>query len=115
VHQIVAAADLDELDAALGELRTAGWPDPEDPEAMMTRNWAAPGPALHVGSRRDIEFRLYRAKTRTLALSWCFCAHRAALRYSLIRPWTTCLCLIRAVTSIGWPGSCSGGRCSRDW
>jgi len=33
VHQIVAAADLDELDAALGELRTAGWPAPEDPDA----------------------------------------------------------------------------------
>jgi hypothetical protein len=28
VHQIVAAADLDELDAALGELRAAGWPAP---------------------------------------------------------------------------------------
>ncbi len=32
VHQIVAAADLDELDAALGELRAAGWPAPEGPE-----------------------------------------------------------------------------------
>ena len=32
VHQIMAAADLDELDAALGELRAAGWPAPEDPE-----------------------------------------------------------------------------------
>jgi hypothetical protein len=32
VHQIVAAAGLDELDAALGELRAAGWPVPEDPE-----------------------------------------------------------------------------------
>jgi hypothetical protein len=31
VHQIVAAADLDELDAALGELRAAGRPAPEDP------------------------------------------------------------------------------------
>jgi hypothetical protein len=31
VHQITAGADLDELDAALGELRTAGWPAPEDP------------------------------------------------------------------------------------
>jgi hypothetical protein len=30
VHQIVAAADLDELDAQLGELRAAGWPAPED-------------------------------------------------------------------------------------
>jgi hypothetical protein len=31
VHQITAAADLGELDAALGELRAAGWPAPEDP------------------------------------------------------------------------------------
>jgi hypothetical protein len=31
VHQITAAANLDELDAALGELRAAGWPAPEDP------------------------------------------------------------------------------------
>jgi hypothetical protein len=29
VHQIVAAADPDALDAALGELRAAGWPAPE--------------------------------------------------------------------------------------
>ena len=32
VHQIVADADLDALDAALGELRAAGWPAPEDPD-----------------------------------------------------------------------------------
>jgi hypothetical protein len=32
VHQIVAAARLDELDAALGELRAVGWPAPEDPD-----------------------------------------------------------------------------------
>ena len=31
VHQITAGPDLDELDAALGELRAAGWPAPEDP------------------------------------------------------------------------------------
>ena len=31
VHQLVADADLDVLDAALGELRAAGWPAPEDP------------------------------------------------------------------------------------
>ena len=31
VHQITAAADLDELDAALGELRAAGWPRPGRP------------------------------------------------------------------------------------
>jgi hypothetical protein len=28
-------------------------------------------------------------------------APQAALRYSLIKPWTTCLCLIRAVISTG--------------
>lgn len=33
VHQIVAAADLDEPDAQLGELRAAGWPAPEDPDS----------------------------------------------------------------------------------
>ena len=33
VHQIVAAADLDALDEALGELRAAGWPAPEDPDS----------------------------------------------------------------------------------
>ena len=31
VHQLVADAGLDALDAALGELRAAGWPAPEDP------------------------------------------------------------------------------------
>jgi hypothetical protein len=30
VHQIMADADLDGLDATLGELRAAGWPAPED-------------------------------------------------------------------------------------
>ena len=33
VHQLVAAADLDALDIALGELRAAGWPAPEDPDS----------------------------------------------------------------------------------
>jgi hypothetical protein len=33
VHQIVADADLDALDTALGELRAAGWPAPEDPDS----------------------------------------------------------------------------------
>jgi hypothetical protein len=35
-HQITAAADLDELDAALGELRAADWPAPEDPAGTTT-------------------------------------------------------------------------------
>ena len=33
VHQLVADADLGVLDAALGELRAAGWPAPEDPDS----------------------------------------------------------------------------------
>ena len=33
MHQLVAADDLDALDAALGELRAAGWPAPEDPDS----------------------------------------------------------------------------------
>ena len=33
VHQLVADADLDALDAALGELQAAGWPAPEDPDS----------------------------------------------------------------------------------
>jgi hypothetical protein len=36
VHRITAAADLDELDVALGELRGVGWPDPpEDPDKVL--------------------------------------------------------------------------------
>src|SRR5713226_2022520 len=33
VHQLVTDADLDVLNAALGELRAAGWPAPEDPDS----------------------------------------------------------------------------------
>jgi hypothetical protein len=32
VHQLVAGAGLDALDAAPGELRAAGWPAPEHPD-----------------------------------------------------------------------------------
>jgi lambda repressor-like predicted transcriptional regulator len=32
VHQVVTDADIDALDTALGVLRSAGWPAPEDPE-----------------------------------------------------------------------------------
>ena len=32
VHQIVTAADPDEADTTLGQLRSAGWPAPEDPD-----------------------------------------------------------------------------------
>jgi hypothetical protein len=43
-------------------------------------------------------------------LSWCSLCRQAALWYSLIKPWTTCVRLILPVISTGWPGSCSGGR-----
>ena len=33
VHQLVAAVELDVVDRALGELRAAGWPAPEDPDS----------------------------------------------------------------------------------
>ena len=33
VGQLVAEADRDALDAALGELRAAGWPAPENPDS----------------------------------------------------------------------------------
>jgi hypothetical protein len=49
VHQIVAAADLDALDAALGELRAAGWPVPEDPDS---------GEDTELGGRDTIAGRL---------------------------------------------------------
>ncbi|MER6625395.1 hypothetical protein [Streptomyces sp. NPDC000931] len=32
VHQLTKGTDLDTLDAALGQLRAAGWPAPEDPD-----------------------------------------------------------------------------------
>jgi hypothetical protein len=49
VHQLVAGADLDALDAALGELRAAGWPVPEDP---------ACGEDAELGGRDSIADRL---------------------------------------------------------
>jgi len=36
VHQIAAAVDLDGLDAALGELRAAGWPTPDQPRRFSS-------------------------------------------------------------------------------
>ena len=76
--------------------------------------------ADHDYSRRSTRFptgafTLCRARTRTMALSWFISARQAARRYSLINPWTTCRRLIRLVMSTGWPGSCNGFRCSRDW
>jgi hypothetical protein len=92
------------------------------------RSMACAMPSSFTGSRAAIaepspvprqpngpESSLCRARSHVMALSWCFCSRQAVLRYSLIRPWTTCLRLIRAVTSTAWPGLCSGGRCSRDW
>jgi hypothetical protein len=41
VHQITAGADLDELDAALGELRPRAGPHPKIPAEMTTPSWTA--------------------------------------------------------------------------
>ncbi len=49
VHQLVADADMDVLDAALGELRAAGWPAPEDPDS---------GEDAELGGRDSIAGRL---------------------------------------------------------
>ena len=48
VYQLVAA-DLDALDAALGELRAAGWPAPEDPDSEED---------AELGGRDSIAYRL---------------------------------------------------------
>jgi hypothetical protein len=47
VHQLVADADLDTLDAALGELRAAGWPAPEDPDSGEDTGLGTPSPASY--------------------------------------------------------------------
>ena len=49
VHQLVAGADPDALDATLGELRAAGWPAPEDPDS---------GEDAELGGRDTIADRL---------------------------------------------------------
>ncbi len=49
VHQLVTDANLDALDAALGELRTAGWPAPEHPDS---------GEDTELGGRDNIADRL---------------------------------------------------------
>jgi len=49
VHQLGAGADLDVLDAALGELQVAGWPAPEDPDS---------GEDAELGGRDSIADRL---------------------------------------------------------
>jgi len=49
VHQLVADADLDALDAALGELRAAGWPAPEHPDS---------GEDAELGGRDNLADRL---------------------------------------------------------
>ncbi len=49
VHQLVADADLDALETALGELRAAGWPAPEDPDS---------GEDTELGGRDNIADRL---------------------------------------------------------
>jgi hypothetical protein len=51
VNQITAGADLDALDAALGELRAAGWPAPEDPSGDDDAERQAAGHSAMRGAR----------------------------------------------------------------
>ena len=51
------------------------------------------------------------ARTADQAPPWT--CRQAALRYSLIKPWTTCVRLILPVISTGWPGSQRASGCVR--
>jgi hypothetical protein len=56
---------------------------------------------LSVAGRRWLPARCHNSHTDSELV---FLARQAALRYSLIRPWTTWVRLIRAVTLTAWPG-----------
>jgi len=58
VHQIVADADLDAVIAALGELRAAGWPAPEDPDSDEDAPLTYPN-RLNVRSGSDVGTAAY--------------------------------------------------------
>jgi hypothetical protein len=69
VHQLVADADLDAVTAALGELRAAGWPAPEDPDSGDLGT-AAVLPDRRAERRRrlaepDLEFRAFNPASIT--------------------------------------------------
>jgi hypothetical protein len=68
VHQLVAGADLDALDVALGELRAAGWPAPEDPDS---------GEDAELGGRDTIRQRstCARPPTGRTGPSWPWTSH----------------------------------------
>jgi len=55
-------------------------------------------PQVHLALNR-LRTTLCRAKNPFTIAELVLRAPQAALRYSLIKPWTTCLRLIRAVTS----------------
>ena len=100
VHQIVAAADLDALDAALGELRAAGWPAPEDPDS---------GEDTELDGRDNIADRLsdevsWRGSAQTGSRTWTLTATRQ--RSTCARPPT-------GQTGPSWPSTSRGcGRSS---
>jgi len=73
-----------------------------EPVACPIAHWTG-GPEAQILA--PIGAALCRARTRAVVLSWCSCARQAALRYSLINPWTTCVRPIRPVMSTGWQSS----------
>ena len=67
VHQITAGADLDGLDAALGELRAAGWPASEDPGGLRQFwEWAGRPPFREMAARCG-----HRAGVSTMNTALC--------------------------------------------
>jgi len=88
-----------------------------DPLALLAMSGAVEIPQLAKtrGDAREATKDPVPCQNSRTGLNWCSLCRQAALRYSLIKPWTTCVRLILPVTSTGWPASCSGGRWSRDW
>ena len=97
VHQIVAAADLDALDAALGELRAAGWPAPEDPDS---------GEDTELDGRDNIADRL------SDEVSWLRSAQAGSRTWTLIatRQRSTCARPPTGQTGPSWPSTSRGWR-----
>jgi hypothetical protein len=102
MHQITAGADLDGLDAALGELRAAGWPAPEDPGGdddaeLDGRDLICDRLLDEVAWLRQCAGWLTHLHTREFP-RWSTCAPKTIIPAGCTR-WPTCP---------GWPRSCSG-------
>jgi len=112
VHQITAGADLDGLDAALGELRAAGWPAPEDPDAdddaeLDGRDLICDRLADEAGWLRQCAGWLIHLHTKEFP-RWSTCGPKAIIPIARTW-WPTCPGWLRSCsglppTSMSWPG-----------